>query len=121
MGGDGAARGRSTIGNCDSSSAHNGFVSWTTQRSAHQRHLESVFRLNRRHNNFTHANSQHSFSIFRADVLAQLLSKPPVVAKSRCCAFVGGIHVSRMYDAVATADLFADDSDIHYSAVLWCW
>lgn len=59
-------------------------------------------------------------SIFRADVLAELLPKPLVAKESRCGAAIWGIHVSCLHATVVTAELFADHRDLHHSVVLRC-
>lgn len=59
-------------------------------------------------------------SIFRADVLAELLPKPLVATESRCGSAIWGIHVSCLHATVVTAELFADNRDLYHSVVLRC-
>lgn len=67
------------------------------------------------------SNRTFSVSIFRADVLGELLSKPSVAAQSRCGSAIGRIHVSGVHAPAAAAELFSHDFYFHHAVVLRSW
>lgn len=62
-----------------------------------------------------------SFAIFRANVLAELLSKSFMASKSCRCSSIRGIHISCLYVATSSAILFSNDCNLHHAAIFRSW